>query len=242
MFDREKAIRSLVHVSPNGKDLAMGVVVRTDGMSVILTAAHCVHGAKEFFDNPLDHHPVWLASFKDKVKFHGILEYMDPIADIALVARPDVNDGYPAEWTDIYDEQVARCVAAEVQTVPPKGITVMTGGDRHEITINGKKSVTRTPKMAQARIKASIYTHERTWLSGSAVFPRMSLSDCNGLYFALLKDQKVKGGTSGSPAFDERGRVLGVVSTSGEGQPDVTCATCWGALPVWAMRRYFRNS
>jgi hypothetical protein len=46
---------------------------------------------------------------------------------------------------------------------------------------------------------------------------------------------RIVGGTSGTPVFDDAGRVLAIVSNSRPGHPELTAVRLAAALPRWVL-------
>jgi len=77
-----------------------------------------------------------------------------------------------------------------------------------------------------------VYTHKGTWIRGIAV-----QYSGNGQQIAITTCEQIEGGTSGSPVINDRGELVGIVSTGGSKtnlmpRPHL-------ALPVWVRRRIY---
>ena len=80
-----------------------------------------------------------------------------------------------------------------------------------------------------------VRTHEGVWLSGLTE-PCGFDKPC---FDAVIDEGDIPGGTSGSPVFNQKGEVIGLVSSRGEWggtQFSVTCPWLAGALPRWYIR------
>ena len=60
-----------------------------------------------------------------------------------------------------------------------------------------------------------IYDHKEKWITGTA---RQMQKNARGL--PIVPDQRIEGGTSGSPVVNDTGELLGIVSRSGETHPN----------------------
>jgi hypothetical protein len=79
-----------------------------------------------------------------------------------------------------------------------------------------------------------IYTHEGIWVSGSTAIHNPAQT---GLSVRLKHaSDRIRGGTSGSPAFDKKGRVVGIVSMSQENEADAHLVRLATTLPGWMLR------
>jgi len=85
--------------------------------------------------------------------------------------------------------------------------------------------------------RVHIYTHKRTWVTGSAM---QCCKDAQSLF--VETDDQIEGGTSGGPIINDSGELVGIVSTSsdtGEGQRKSSGSSPRPhlALPVWVCRQ-----
>ena len=79
-----------------------------------------------------------------------------------------------------------------------------------------------------------IRTHTEAWLSGAAGFLPLG-----PIFYASVDEGKqIPAGTSGSPVFNQKGEVIGLVSESSEGGGTNSVTVVWlaGALQMWHIR------
>jgi hypothetical protein len=92
------------------------------------------------------------------------------------------------------------------------------------------------PLPALAPFPIYIYTHQGTWLQGSAQLAR---EEAHQLWVEVA--EQIEGGTSGSPIVTERGELVGVVSISNYESASAGCVGLTPrphlTLPGWVMHR-----
>jgi hypothetical protein len=99
--------------------------------------------------------------------------------------------------------------------------------------------------LGKKRFRVHVCQHTGKWLSGTVTppwlyGPRIGPPPAPSIIdIRFPKSQPVLDGTSGSPAFDDAGRVIGVISTTMEmdgsptGDGHLSCLA--GALPGWML-------
>lgn len=82
--------------------------------------------------------------------------------------------------------------------------------------------------------KVHIFTREESWVTGVAELT----NEHQASFHVKFSDKKTRilGGTSGAPAFDDHGNVLGVVSTANLNGPTATLVRLAMALPVHMIK------
>lgn len=84
-----------------------------------------------------------------------------------------------------------------------------------------------------------IFTHLAKWITGSC---RILKKDDRRIFITLDdKDDRIEDGTSGAPAFDDTGKVIGVVSASAEDHPECDLIRLAMALPLWLLESEIQN-
>ena len=78
-----------------------------------------------------------------------------------------------------------------------------------------------------------LLSHEGEWVEGVARGSGVTLDN---------PKKRIKGGTSGSPVFDDAGRVLGLVSTGDTGAPTCQLSFLSDGLPGWVLDRIRRRT
>ena len=93
------------------------------------------------------------------------------------------------------------------------------------------------PPPPRHSLKARVLTHYDEWID--AKITNHSFSGVNSACMAIQTAKPIKGGTSGGPVVDMRGRLLGVVSIISEGQdpPVGQLPIACLALPKWILLR-----
>jgi hypothetical protein len=83
----------------------------------------------------------------------------------------------------------------------------------------------------QTPLRFYIRTHTEAWLTGQAEF----LRSLGPMFVAIIDEGKrIPGGTSGSPVFNQKGEVMGLVSEGGG--HGATVVWLAGALQAWHIR------
>jgi hypothetical protein len=98
----------------------------------------------------------------------------------------------------------------------------------------------RTPRRFRESLRVHILTHKNKWITGRIVRYSSAGGPPQSGCLCIEADDRIEGGTSGGPVVDSSGRLIGVVSHSGEtamGEKYVgTLPIAHLALPRWAWR------
>jgi len=87
---------------------------------------------------------------------------------------------------------------------------------------------------AAGRVLVHLLTHEGEWLDGWVYVRGRRVPRHATAQFDDPK-ARVRSGTSGAPAFDGRGRVVGIVSSSPIGRPEAEIVVLAAATPAWVL-------
>ena len=208
---REQLRSSLVTVHQSNDSTGMGVYL---GKRLFITAAHCLPESPDVTNPFGDVAPITLSRFGSSQRFRAVLAGIDFCSDFAVLAD-ETSHGVRLEGKHRreFDSQIAMLLRAAIDNEL----------DREFVSA-----------------EYSLMTHEGHWSSGQFVPP---LQDDRFIQFTPDENDVtgfVRPGTSGSPLFDNHGRVLGLVSTSSETADReshgmaVRLAT---AIPQWLLRQ-----
>jgi len=192
---------------------ATGLGVFTD-QGVILTAAHCLPESDA--DDPYrSSTPVTVTAVKSGASATALVQCMDPCMDVAVLADTTLRGGG------------------------------LTGPARAEY-LNAVKTLTGSAISLDAiqfdkATRVYIYTHTKKWVSGkischSAESPHLNLS-------IDMRYPPIGSGTSGSPVFDSRGLVIGLVCESPDREEDRSAGVVRlsMAMPGWLLANILSN-
>lgn len=170
--------------------------------NMILTASHCLTMAenKETASMGVQDQPLQEIECNGN-KIVAQIYAVEPMRDIAVLGELDSQNG--PEECFAFENAIEQIDPVEIRT------------DDLELS---------------DEIPIEIYTHERTWIKGTA-----QQGDEWGVSLLITAADEIKGGTSGGPIVDEEGRLLGVVSTFDEGKGEISLPHL--ALPVWIVRQ-----
>jgi hypothetical protein len=149
-----------------------------------------------------------IRSWDGKDKTKLVVIYCDPISDIAVLKNETLSGG---DLPQEWTEAFDRLVTR-------------TGSARIDLSFP-----VDTP------LRFYIRTHTEAWCTGST----KALNPLGPIFCAFIDEGKqIPDGTSGSPVFNQKGEVIGLVSEGGEcgGTNPVTVAWLAGALPMWHIR------
>lgn len=223
MVNKRLAVNSLVRVHFAKREKCMGFVVEdAGGNRFIITAAHCVpfpdsQGAGNI------HVLVGVSAFgsaKAKPLMASLVAW-EPFADIAVLSLETVSGTNSPDYNAL-GKLLTDCTPAPLCL---------------DVAKLGKK------------FRVQICQHTGNWISGVASINSNDGADNRVpafLWGEFPKSQDILDGTSGSPAFDDAGRVVAVVSCTLEppSGPDKTgVLTCLaGALPGWILDGFSQDT
>ena len=202
---RRGLLKGLVRVLDDD-GAGMGFACQIGPFSSFITAAHCV----PLVDPTLVEKDPGLSGLhalgSTKVCAEAMVRFVDPCADVAVLSD--------ANWQrNLYDLNFHLEEAYGQFRSKCKPLTI-------NLTI---------PDSTAPR-PVHIYTHDRKWVTGMALF-QSPLHP----FTALSTSDEIHPGTSGAPVFDDDGLVIGVVS-AGFLESGVRMALLANALPNWAIR------
>ncbi len=177
---------------------------------IVITAAHCL---PKKLPSCHPHRPLHectygklLGPLGGKRAVWAECIFVDPIADIAVLAQPDNQE--LSEEAEAYDQLVESMEALPVADAIPEGVEVSTYGEhhiRHAVPGHGR---------------ARVLSLEGRWLDID-IWRRGGIIGTEHAY---------QGGMSGSPIVDMNGAAIGVVST------ELLCPVIADTLSVRLMR------
>lgn len=185
----------------------------------VLTAAHCLPSIPQ----PLsDGVLVEIKTVDGKIKTWLVVVACDPISDLAILSNETGDGGnIPENWCRAFEQLVEKTGSAKLDLSLPK---------------------LKPPysPVLQRPVPYYIRTHEGKWLRGSIKYLSHSAT---GFVALLGGSDHIPGGTSGSPVFNSRGKIFGLVSHASTGnrrhrEPSAGCAWLPGALPAAYVREF----
>jgi hypothetical protein len=181
---------------------------------LILTAAHCIGWTSEGHMALGDAFPETIESGSRKLTVDVLA--VEPRSDIAVLGALD--DQVYTEEADAFEAwcDETRPVRLYTDNLPVEESTPPSGFPRVEWT----------RLLPSIEVPAHILTHNKGWIQVRA---RQMRRDAH--IFVVESDELIDGGTSGGPVIADDGRLLGVVSQSGETQADGERKPA-GAFPV----------
>jgi hypothetical protein len=135
---------------------------------------------------------------RDRTQFRLSPLAVEPVADMAVLGAPD-NQVFPDD-DDAFQEWCERTAAVPLST--------------------------RTLDVDES-LGVHIRTHQGKWITGTLTRHGIPNTPPSGVVW-LEADSPVRSGTSGGPVVDGAGRLVGVISWSGEGGS----GKCQGMIPV----------
>ena len=208
---KQTAIKSLVRVHFTKRNTGMGVVVEdASGIRRIITAAHCV---------PMPPNGRGAGNTCVGVRVSTFGSHHAPSATAFLVSWEPCADIAVLANSELESPDFEHLEQLLESSIPaPVCLDIASLGEEFRV---------------------HVHQHTGKWVNGTGEIPAF-FCHAPALFRAQFpKKQSILSGTSGSPAFDDAGRVIALVSTSTElsGSPDggATLSCLAGALPGWML-------
>lgn len=208
---RKRAIEGMVTIHPAEDEHGMGFVCQIGPNACVVTAAHCLPRLVDPRIARGDPLTVEMSKLEDEsVRAEALMRFVDPCVDAAILG--DSN------WQcDLFD---------------------LPNGDRLEDAYSTLcrrrrklKICTKIPVVGQP-FSVHIFTVDGDWVTGNA-----TLGNRFSPQVGFTGEGTIRPGTSGAPAFNNSGEVIGIVSAGVTGENDEAhrIVLLASALPHWAV-------
>jgi hypothetical protein len=204
---RAQTLQGLVRVRHAPRCYGTGFLVQGE---YIVTAAHCLPRWPAHGRFPGDDWvSVPIAAREGGQRAVALIAFIDPVSDLAILA--DHGSG------------------GELLAVDDRGKAL----DAFENLLRGVRSLPlRLDDFPPGEaVRVHVYTSSKRWAVGKATLYHERATSLFAEFPSGLP-----GGTSGAPVIDDRGRVVGVASSSSDGDGSTQVVYLANALPGW-MRR-----
>jgi len=216
-MEKTSVVKSLIRVHFTKRNTGMGFVVEDgSGTRYVITAAHCVRHHCRYLARGAGNTDllVGVSSFCSSAAplLMACAVSWEPCADIAVLGLETLSGAISPDWQALNE-------FLEAHTPAPV---------RLDVGSIGRK-----------RFRVRVCQHTGEWISGIADGAWVYGKTPSIIGVRVPKSQPILGGTSGSPVFDDAGRVIGVISTTPEldGKPtgEALLSCLAGALPGWML-------